>query len=183
MKVEKLDRPFPFKEQLDRSPGTHVSGVISSIMEDLFNQKSGEITTEVRQRMELGFIWETALEMAWKEMLGYRPDEIVVDGIAMSPDNIYEYEDLRTVVKEHKCTFTSSNKDPSDNDRYMMQVKSYCHAVGTPYAEMHILHLYGDYKTRPPVPIYNVSGFEFSTRELKENWDMMLHHAKAKRML
>lgn len=180
MQIDKLDKSFPFKPAIARSKGVHVSEIIRSIMIDLYGDDR-TMTNETRMKMDAGFCWEEALSIAWGQQLGKRPGEIIVDGIAGSPDGIKE-ENGNIVVEEYKFTSYSAKKDITENMRWMMQLKAYCNMLNTAYAEMHILFINGDYK-HPFAPQYHVYAIEFSVQELVENWSMICNHAKQKGMI
>lgn len=180
MIITKLDKPFPFRPAIDRSKGVHVSEIIKSIMQDLYG-KDRDITEADRIRMDHGFLFERALEMAWQDLLGKRPGEIVVDGIAGSPDGVLQVEG-HTIVEEYKCTWQSCKKPIDENMRWLMQMKCYCYMLETTYCNLHVLNINGDYK-HPFAPQYAVYSIEYSMQELVENWNAMRNHAKAKGLL
>ena len=180
MKVALINLPFPFTPEIERSEGLHVSDIIQSIIADLYNEQYGGITEEVRYRFHMGFLWERMAELAWQDHLGWRPEEIEVDGIALSPDYIHIRNSL--VVRELKATWRSSKHPPEENLRWMLQMKAYCYGLQTRYADLYPFYVNGDWK--PPVPTFlGVYQFEFTERELEENWNVMLNHAREKGML
>ena len=186
MLTTQLDKPFPKHVGPPRSEGLHLTDITNAIYETLYAQErkrqSLSDDKDWRLIMEAGFIWERLLEMAWRDLLGYRPEEVVKDGIAMSPDGLREDPEGLTLL-EHKFTSKSSrNFDPMDNMRYALQTKSYAYAVGAERCEMHILHMCGDY-SRPYIPEYSVWLIEYTQQELEDNWQAVLSHAKENGML
>jgi len=174
--LEELNREFPFRPPIWRSEGVHVSDVIKGLLNDLYGKKDNPIDEQTRLAMEAGFIWEEALSRAWVQMLGYRPGEIIVDGIALSPDGI-KFEGNKLIVEEYKFTATSSRKTPLDVQRWLLQTSSYCYATGTDTVDFHVLYYNGDY-TRPFKHIYKVYRITFGEHEIIDNWTMILNYAK-----
>jgi hypothetical protein len=134
---------------------------------------------------EIGLLWERALSKIMREKYAVRPPQIRLDGIWMSPDGLSHVEDLGSlsigpdpqgevpvVVEEYKTTWQSTKRSPSDNFKYMMQVKAYCKAIGTNVAVMRIFYVMGDYKGSGP--ICRVARIKFTDEELDQNWDMLL---------
>ncbi len=156
-----------------RSPGLHLSDIIHDIANTsgISNYKRD---TGVTLRMEMGFLWEEVLTLALKERIPCRM-EIKQDGIYMSPDGI----DVPSwELHEYKATWSSSNKSPLDNWRWMTQVKSYCYGTGTEICNLHVFYVNGDYKgTGPEYLTYRI---RFTPMELQENWGMVLSHARSK---
>jgi len=186
MRSKLIKTPFPFRPPIERKEGTHVSDVINKMLELVYNNKSREFTEQDRIRMEMGFIWECMCEVGWRDLLGWRPEELQVDGIWMSPDYL-GIEDEGIVVREMKCTWksvhpTSGHFDPTDQLRWMMQAKSYCHAVGATVALFYVYHVNGNY--RPPAPVFEgVWRIEFTDLELVENWQSIVNFAKTMKMI
>jgi len=178
--MELIDKQFPFRPQIWRSEGVHVSEVIHRLLNDLYGNKERPIDEQTKLAMEAGFMWEEALSLAWRYMLGMRPGELIVDGIALSPDGI-KFDGNKLIVEEYKFTSISSNKSPLDVQRWLLQTSSYCYAVGTDTAEFHVLHYNGDY-TRPYKRIYRVYRIQFGEQELKDNWEMIVNYAKQHNM-
>jgi hypothetical protein len=179
MILTELHEPFPEMPQPPRSAGLHVSDIIKSIMTDLWkNEDTVDDTT--RARWTLGYVWESALELAYKERLGIRPAEIVVDGISCSPDYILR-EGGATIVNEAKCTWGSSNKDPSQNLRWMLQTKAYCMAAEATHVKMYVFYMCGNWK--PPAPEFKLWDIQYSEQEVVDARSYLLAHAKSKGML
>lgn len=176
MELELLDRPFPFSQSVPRQSGTHLSDVLDVICAHIYKGKREAMTEEERILMELGFIWERALEMAWRDLLGIRPPQICLDNIWLSPDYVKYGDEI--VITESKLTKKSSRDfDPSAQMRWIMQIKAYCYSVGAKTAELHVLFVNGDYKGY--LPKYRVWKLSFTELELEENWQMIINNAKA----
>lgn len=182
MKCTKLDIPFPFRAQSYREPGLHLSEIIQDLAMTLYPKKytarfdslPEDKQAEIRLRMELGFIWEDALAIAFGSGFAPRYDNVERDGIWMNPDGV---DIMDGVLYEYKCTSTLSNKSPVDNQLWMWQVKAYCWAFGITTARMYILHIDGDGKY-PKHPVWAPWEIEFTLQELEENWMIITNHAK-----
>lgn len=173
----------------------HLTDVISFIQEEAGTAYTGKGFSDMPLTQDVGFIWETVSERmvsdrqfsenvwaaefreAWKSMQSVRSGEVEADGIVCSPDGtgsdpLNEYE---KAVHEYKCTWKSSKNHPTEDWRYMTQVKGYCYAENTPCAVMQIMYLMGNYKGSGPVwlPVRIV----FSDREIEENWQMIKNNA------
>lgn len=180
MKQQLLDMPFPAIAQTTRQPGLHVSEIIRSISDDLFSKGKGWPERELNLAAEVGFTWERMAELALRDRLGWRPEEMQLDGVWMSPDYIYLDDVIH--LRELKATWKSiKNSAPSDVIKWMMQTKAYCKNVGTHFCNFYVLNINGDY--RPPMPQFNAYAIEFTQRELDENWQMLLNHVRHKGML
>ena len=68
-------------------------------------------------QFEKGYLWEAALSAGFKEKAADRPDEVELDGIAMSPDGLARDEDEfpTGAIEEYKCTLCSAANPPTDN--------------------------------------------------------------------
>ena len=172
---------------VERSPGLHLSDVIREIGQELgMVPKDGENSGwDLPLAGEVGFLWEDVLGSVLGYRAGTRPGEVVVDGIAGSPDGIEWESTGKPILAEYKATWKSvRNGDPSDNWKWMVQVKGYCYMISKAYnlhcnrVRFRVLHINGDYK--PPSPKYREWLLTFTKRELQENWDMILNHANRK---
>lgn len=170
MQVIQINESFPFTPHEER-PGIHVTQIIHYIEKQLGKDR-GEIDDVARLRMEMGFVWEAALEAAYKDRLGIRPGAVELDGIIGSPDGI----DDAGRVEEYKLTWSSSRTAIDQRWRWMQQTMAYCHMCGTDTAVFRVLYLNGDYKTREP--IYQVTEIKFTPQEIDTCWQMLVNHAK-----
>lgn len=159
----------------DRSPGLHLSQVISSIASDSGMDNWGSHTGPPTLTMEMGFLWEEVLAMCLRDRLPTRIGEICLNGICMSPDG-FDYD--KWELYEYKCTWKSSNYNPADNWRWMTQIKSYLWAMKACVCHLYVLYINGDY--RPPTPKYLQYRVSFTQQEKEENWNMIMNHAKHK---
>lgn len=164
-----------------RTQGLHLTDIIRDIMEEagLSKTASGSMWVEEKLNMaaEVGFMWEDVLSVAMKDRLPCRMGELVVDGVYMSPDGI-EVDSEGPLLSEYKCVWSSSKRDPTDNYKWMCQVKGYCHGLGVRSVKMYILYLNGDWKGGGPE--FRCFRIDFTDLEILENWEMITRHAKRK---
>lgn len=178
-----------------RSEGIHVSSIIRAIAtetgilkpewaEEVSLIDARAITDPVAVlRISIGLAWEEWYlpRMLEKEGVIDHPGEMYCDGIYLTHDG----ESLDTVIitgkKQHvliiheiKATYKSVKTvgDLRDQWMWMAQVKAYCKAAGTRFAQMHVLFLCGDY-TYPIKPMLCRWSIEFSAEEISENWTLL----------
>jgi len=178
MRLEIEDTKWPktlFDDEESREGKVHLSYVTKSLMDRAGIGYKGAGFNDMELTAEIGLMWEDALSKIMGDRYATRPPHIEKDGIWMALDGIGPDPDGRVplVVEEYKATWKSTKRPPTEDFRYMVQVKSYCHAVGTPVAIMRIFHLMGDY--RGSGPIYRVARIEFDPYELERNWEMVLN--------
>jgi hypothetical protein len=172
-----------------RSSGVHVSDIIRDIDNSIINvgqrQKFDQLTPAEKLRMgahtSMGWAWEEvvthALARVRPTMPGVvRPGEFTLDGIHMTPDGVFERE---WAVEEFKATWRSSNR-PLDPDfwSWLVQIKAYCLALQTQRAYLSVFWVCGDY--RESGPFTQRFRLEFNDAEIRDNWTMLVSHAKSK---
>jgi len=160
-----------------RSEGLHLGSVLDRIQDLLYpveNKWKGDMA------MGIGFLWERILTWVMLKALYesgklLRPGELHVDGIYMNPDG-YAPDDH--VLCEYKATWKSTSHpiDSSKYWRYWMQIKAYCYAIRATKARLYVLHVMGDWRNSGPIPLAYEA--EFTTRELKDNWQMIVREAE-----
>ena len=169
--------------QDERSPGLHVSTIIRSIMETLEPKRfasQGDDGPPV-EWTSAGTIWEFLLEAAMTKLaMGsslIRPGEVEKDGIISTPDAISIGD---WIVHEFKFTWMSSNGAIEHKKFYhwILQVKAYCHMLGSNHARIHGFFVMGDYRGSGPQPL--AWDLKFTSLELNETWSMLVNHAKQK---
>jgi hypothetical protein len=165
-----------------RTEGTHVSTLIKALCEALEPERfSGEMDYT---RFEVGYAVERAIERAWAErhITVIRPGEFTVNGITGSPDGVSFEDDGTIVIEEIKCTWMSSRGCPEDRKfwHWIVQMKAYAHLLGTDRARLHVLFVNGNYADER-TPQYRSWDFQFTTREIEENWAMLRNQADAVR--
>lgn len=193
----RLDVSLTLPKGHPRTPGLHVSSLIRCIaaetgilkpewVEDLSLVDVREITdfTQVL-RILIGLAWEVMYADTIKDSVLDHPGEVCVDGVYMTPDgesvsvvrveNGVEIYDV--VVHEYKTTYKSTRTvgDLSTQWIWLAQIKAYCKAKGTRYAQVHCLFLCGDYKF-PIKPDFRVWFVEFTQEEIDRNWDLLMDY-------
>jgi hypothetical protein len=178
--------PLVMSSGVPRSGGLHLTQITS----DLFGYSREEGSTEGNERMAVGFAFEHLLSWAIGQVFHQEPEsggvmihpgEWEKDGIKMSPDALWVYED---VLEEWKATYKSSLKPLEENTTWLWQNKAYCHALGMKKARFRVLHLNGAYRrgtgrcaNGPCIKTWFV---EYSEAELESNWSMVVQHARSK---
>ncbi len=182
MQIEQIEWEYPhaLRGGPPRNKGLHVSTVLLEIGRnlgrDVFVQPPG--TKPNLLWAEVGFLWEDVIGHTFCHYdTVFRPNEIQVDGIYMSPDGI---EATNWILEEYKATWKSTRRLPQENWYWMMQVKAYCYGIETLEARMRILYLNGDYAQHRE-PIVKAFALTFTQRELDENWQAILNQAKEMR--
>lgn len=169
--------------QDERSPGLHVSTIIRSIMTTLQPKRFASRGDEGPpiEWISAGTIWEYLLEAAMTKLAAghtlIRPGEIEKDGIVSTPDALSMGD---WIVHEFKFTWMSS-RDAIDHIKFhhwIIQIKAYCHVLGSKHARLHGFFVMGDYKGSGPQPL--AWDLEFTHLELIENWEMLTNHAREK---
>lgn len=159
-----------------RKEGLHLTDVVRSIIDrsSSFRGK-GKGFTDIELTAEIGLLWERVFSLVYRDKFAVRIPQLQLDGIWMSPDGVDSdpLDEVPLVVAELKCTWKSSRSTLIDNFYYMAQVKSYCYALETNVAIMHVLYLMGDY--RGSGPLYRTARIRFTDWELEENWTQILN--------
>lgn len=168
---------FPRSPQPPRTEGVHLTDVIKDIMEKSNMSRSIGGNSWGNQQLwmagEVGFLWEEMLSNTLKGRLPNRIGELVVDGIAMSPDGLMVEE---WALWEFKAVWSSSKRQPVEIWKWMAQCMGYCHGLGVTEVKMAILYLMGDWKgTGPEFRGYHI---KFTEMEIRENWEMISGHAR-----
>lgn len=193
MKVTPFDHGLDLNKPTEgyiRSPGLHASDLYGSFYKKFDpkrydkRDKDGNPTPMDYVKMSLGTSFEEMLERALAErLLGERPGEFVSDeGIIYSPDYLF-FEPTEIILGEFKCSWYSSKNAPFDPkfDKWMTQIKLYSYWLQLTKARLYVLFVNGDYK--PPSPILLSWVIEFTPRELTDEYNMIMRHAKAEGIL
>lgn len=185
-----------------RSQGVHVSNIIRCIAtetgilrpewcEELALIEVGPSRRfddpVVALRISIGLAWE---EWYIPRILGPEgvidhPGEYQVDGIYMTPDGeelsqviIDGRRKSRIVMHEVKATYKSLNtvgetvETLQTQFMWLAQIKAYCKAAGTRFADLHVLFVCGDY-SYPIRPMARRYRLEFEQWEIDENWGLL----------
>lgn len=184
-----------FHQNTDRSPGVHASSLIKHFLQhynlwEYADQQEVEEEERARSlhgnvlfndavtaRICLGLAWEQFLEKHSPHFC--RPGELVLDGIALSPDALSETNDEHKLIVLHeiKLTWRSARRRPEDNTYWRWQVASYIKATGAAIALQHCFHVNGLYeKNRIGDPMPMVSAWVFTQEEINNMWAALLAH-------
>jgi len=207
MIVHKVTDQFPLflpESKTPRSPGVHMSGIIRCIATEtgiLKPEWAEEISlTDVRTitdptailRINIGLAWEQHYIGTLLEPYGVadHPSEVEIDGIFGSPDAesvsvIFTLSGrvVKHVCHEIKATYKSTKTvgDLTSQWMWLTQLKSYCKALGTRFAVLHILFLCGDY-TYPIKPVREVYEIEFTQAEVNDCWNLLRDYRDQKQV-
>lgn len=149
-------------------PGLHVSSIIQAIKRAVDYRKDEKPLNQ--HVLDTGFIWEHLLEFAFKKLIGARPESVTMDGITGSPDGLDEQ-----YVHEYKCTRTSADTEVESRWTWQMQMKAYCHMTKRTKAKLHVFYINGNGRDKRD-PIYRIYEFQWTAKELKENWRTLLNN-------
>lgn len=108
-------------------------------------------------------------------------------GIAYSPDWLFYEEDPDLVLGEFKRTKYSMRGAPFDKKfaKWVCQMQCYCYHLRTRVARLFVLFINGDYSYKPPNGDEQIKAwqFTFGQRELNDNWNTLVRHARKKGLL
>ncbi len=169
-----------------RSPGIHVSTLIHELCITLGHYKdTGPVNAEGRARMELGnalehaIIQRFALDQPKRFMqLG----ELMLDDIYGTPD-LYDFVDRCDC--EIKLTWMSAKWGPGSQKfwKYEVQLKAYCRMMKLSKGRLHVGFVNGNYRRgNGGGPMYRIWEYDFTQRELQDNWDMLKRQADRPRI-
>jgi hypothetical protein len=196
MEYTQLDKPFvPLGSGVPRSEGLHLTDVMKSLEQKLgLGYKEGGGFEDRYLTMEMGFWWEDVLEFAFARRHAVRPDEVICDGIAGSPDGIAPDTGLRDsdgdiivdpsyglMLEEYKLTWKSAKTKIKDVWKYIIQTKAYCYMLGLDRVLFKACYVFGYWNGKGP--LYREAYIIYTKEELESNWNMLLNHAKEEGML
>jgi hypothetical protein len=179
----------------ERSEGLHLSRIYGDLDRAIQKPKSNDFTDDdLNEFAQVGFLWERVLETTLADIaFSATPERYCrigeltsTEGVVMTPD----YLDLdfrgdgsyQHGLEEWKATWRSvKNAENLERNhwKWLVQIKGYCKELGTPYARLRAVYLVGDWRSRI-VPTPKMWEMEFTSRELKENWEMLMGHARRK---
>lgn len=180
------------KSTLPRTPGLHVSDIYGDLYRRLEPKRYTDGPMDML-RIEAGLSFETKVEQHLADgleqgmhdrLFGQRPGEVMSpEGILMSPDLMLFNGSTR--VGELKLTWMSTRDMPTETvngmppklDRWLCQLKSYCHILEVPDAML--IGYFVNGSGRPPAPKLLGWEIQFTARELRDNWSMLIRHAES----
>jgi hypothetical protein len=183
----------------ERSSGLHVSDIIASLNEQVDPLPEALLDYYGRVGFVVERVFEYGIASACLSDRYIRLGELELDGIAGSPDMI---DTEQWTVIDTKCKWCSSKwagvegatqqeiQDAVSSKfwKESVQLKTYCHMVtqctekACNVGELWFCFINGDYKeiakgVRSP-PHWVARRFTFTNAELKDNWAMLVNHAK-----
>lgn len=177
---------------LVRSPGLHMSSIYGDLYKTLEPKRFGGDNVINPLMTAMGTAWENQLEYLIRKAGhdAHRPGEFrTKEGIAFSPDLLIYDDQFRLGEIKLKWWMLSRKfpRKPGESfsvnmNKDLTQMLSYCHALETPYARLYANCIQGTGK-KPIQPELLAYDIEFTARELKEEWDMMMNHARHRRLL
>jgi hypothetical protein len=187
VKVEPHELGFPLATtDINRGDGIHASHIYSDFANKLHPTKYTEDMDPITRDLlfTIGLAWEQYLEkvLVANGVMCQRPGELESpEGIKYSPDLLIINGDDR--LGEIKATYKSSRDCVPGNDkfdRYLLQTKLYCYWTGIPRCRFYVLYLHGNYIRGPEGKMIDFKAWdiEFTKRELKENYTMLMNHAR-----
>jgi len=183
-----------------RPPGLHLSQLIQRICG--FGQE-GIVTEDAAVRVQMGFIWEAAVELTlagapWASALEMaarrywvsmrtppaKQVRLLVDGIHMTPDG---YREADRTLEEYKLTWKSLRKAESAEKfaehfrHWIIQAASYCYGLGQMYdqrickVEWIVGWMGGDYSYKPGGgPQWSSIRAELTPEEVRATWGLVM---------
>lgn len=156
----------------------HVSDLINKAAKvvGLPSYSDAEPTAAQRNIMALGRLWEAMVrpmiqDLAIKEGLEFEAQRTCeVDRVVGSLDGVLRGTEGLHAVVETKSRWAESG-DPTENWRWMAQVKAYCFMVVCTRVWMPVLYLP---RRGPPNAEFVLHKLEFAPHELAENWQMLM---------
>lgn len=176
------------KSWTPRTPGLHMSEIYNDLFQRIEPKRYKKGGPPDPLRLEAGLALEEMLEEGLKRRLvGERPGEFTTEeGIIFTPDLLIFNGSTR--LGEIKLTWMWSkdvprepgNAFPPKFDKYLCQIKSYCHKLETNEARLIAFFVNGKGDSVPELLAWDIT---FTARELHENWAMLMNHARSRRML
>lgn len=160
--------------------GLHLSTLVKQLCVGLDPKRfGGGPTSSTYARFEIGFAFEELLSRRSPPTRGLiQQASVEKDGVKGTID-VLDTRSTPWIVGESKATWMSAKQTPdgSKMQHWRWQIMGYCHMVETPRATLEVLFVNGDYK--PQEPCFKAWEMEFTGRELKDNWTMLLNQKKA----
>lgn len=180
MRIKPLNPIALAENDPTRALGVHASDIYGSLYQRLEPKRYAKDEPMDWNLVALGLAWEQYLERRL-HALGInatRPGEFTSPhGFTYTPDLFVFNGEFR--VGEIKLTTMSNRGWPKDPkfDKWMTQVKLYCHELQTPYATFYPIFVRNGTAKFCPVDV------EFSQRELRDNFQTLMSHARSEGLL
>jgi hypothetical protein len=202
VKLESFDLKLP--KDGKRSDGLHLSQVIRdyALLTKVLDAKyDTDIEEENPIMVHQGLAWENYLAAYQHPEIYFHPGELVKNGIAMSPDGFsISTVSADWILNEFKYTLKSSRDfkqkllmKSKSVKMYLWQIMSYRHAMNemlkrqgmepNGICKLHMMFARGNYSKNfddpGNLPTYQIFRIEFTQDELRDNWRLMLNHARS----
>jgi len=175
----------------DRSPGLHASQIWHDMAVGIGRKAESVDQKSLEEYGTIGFVWERVLEKTLADITAdtepgryMRVGERVRDGILMTPDymDLDYFGDGSSLlgVEEWKvkwCSYRKGDNLEKNFWEWLVQQKTYCYEMETPYSRLRALFIAGDWKG-DVTPKLRTWEFEWGSRELADNWEMLRGHAR-----
>lgn len=139
-------------------------------------------------RVEAGLALETVLEKGLRDRWCAErpPEQVTSEGIFYSPDMII-FDGGNPRLGEIKLTWMSAKDTPSEPatcfsprfNKYVCQMQAYCYHLELNEARL-LTYFVNGRKGSPELLCWDI---EFTKRELDNNWQKLMNHARHKRFL
>lgn len=167
-----------------RGKGLHASDIYNDLYQELEPERYRKDGKPPDLLMALGLAWEQYLEktLVSNGVLCARPGELESpEGIKYSPDLLLVNGQDR--IGEIKLTSLSTRVGPTNAKfaKYLTQGMIYAHWTEIPRVRYYVLHIHGNHKGAK-FPVMNVWDVDFTARELRDNYKLLMQHARDKGM-
>lgn len=204
MKVREEHVDLVLSKSVGRSKGLHMSEVIRSyalttgVLDRKYDVEIDD--SDIKVLVHLGMAFEDYLAAYQHPEIHFHPGEMVLNGIAMSPDGMsFCAVGQDWVLHEFKLTLKSSREfrqsirlRAKKTLMYMWQIMCYRFAMNKLLvsngqepcykAKLHVMFLRGNYARNfndpEGLPTYKVFTLIFTPEELEDNWSLFLNHAR-----
>lgn len=172
-----------------RSIGVHVSQIIGDLYKTLYPDRFESNGSLPWEKFMAGWAWEEVIGRAMAQVdatVIQQFGELSEDGIIGTPD---AWNQDRDCIEEYKCTWVSARHDIGSDKfaHWLMQGKAYLWMASMDTIVYRVFFVNGDYqylkrgnsrKTHPPGPMTKAWVITYEPHELKQNWDMLVSHAR-----
>jgi hypothetical protein len=167
-----------------RGKGLHASDIYNDLYQELEPERYRKDGKPPDLLMAMGLAWEQYFEKALvaNGVLCARPGELEsAEGIKYSPDLLLVNGEDR--IGEIKLTSLSTRVGPTNPKfaKYLTQGMIYAYWTEIPRLRYFVLHIHGNHKGAK-FPAMNVWDVEFTARDLRDNYQLLMNHAKNKGM-
>ena len=183
---------FTGGESAPRAPGWHLTALLNASTEmakgkdidpnDYWCSEDrtdgGDLADQLPEGLlDMGNLWEAATRPAlvahFQEKFNLMvtgPTQMERDGIVANADALAIGQGRVAGIVECKFRY-SADTDPKKQDKWIRQVKGYCHIWGTDL----VYFVVGNVRSRPPGSGARIYMIQFTENEIAENWQMLVN--------